>query len=501
MKKSHSLKIVISSFIFLLLIGFGISLQKNVSSTNKKNAGIDKVLAATNAASTQIDMKLFLHGLGKAGDSAKPGSNGNLNPTRKIRTVQVSVYNTQNQPVVTKTGQVTFRPTIGDYRGTIDLGAGIPTGAYTIKVKTDQYLRALIPGIQTLTEGTTNQLPETTVITGDINNDNSVNIQDYTILLGCYSDLFPAKNCPTGNSELSDITDDGQVNALDYNLFLRELTNISGEPAGTVAPMPTATQTPTPTVTKTPTPTPATTGRTYPLHTNIVATTFWVGEIFNANLSDGSQVCSTYDSDWAYHWSGVNNGTVPANASGCAGAIVGGCDGVPGSNNACSTEARTATNGYFPTKVTPKENPFYLDLPFDDINDTTAYAQRCQVIPWANDPGYSGKCTDRNFSYMKNRWVKITGPNGNTCYGQIEDAGPSHGNLYHDAAYVFGTNNTQPIQGQFNNAGMDVSPALNGCLGFSELDGESDKVSWQFVDNGDVPAGPWKTIITTLQVN
>ena len=173
----------------------------------------------------------------------------------------------------------------------------------------------------------------------------------------------------------------------------------------------------------------STSTRSYPLHTNIVATTFWVGELFNASLSDGSQVCSTYDSAWAYHWSGINNGTVPSGAAGCAGSIVGGCDGVPGANNTCSTEARTATNGYFPTKVTPKENPFYLDLPYDDLNDSTAFAQRCTTIPWANDPGYAGHCTDKSFSYMKDRWVKLIGANNNVCYGQIEDAGPSRQSL------------------------------------------------------------------------
>ena len=37
----------------------------------------------------------------------------------------------------------------------------------------------------------------------------------------------------------------------------------------------------------------------YPLHTGIVATTFWVGEIFDPDATDGSQVYSTYDSQWA----------------------------------------------------------------------------------------------------------------------------------------------------------------------------------------------------------
>ena len=252
------------------------------------------------------------------------------------------------------------------------------------------------------------------------------------------------------------------------------------------------------TTTTTPT-APAPTG-SYSLHTNIVATTFWVGEIFNASIADGSQVCSTYDSQWAYHWSGeLNLGTDPS--TDCSGAPIGGCDGQPsgsGSTFKCSTEARDAANGYFPKNpnVHPAENPFYLDLPFDDINDSTAFKERCQVIPWAAG---STQCNNQNYSFMKNHWVAITGPNGKTCYGQVEDAGPSHGSLYHDAAYVFGTNNAQPVQGQFNNAGMDVSPALNGCLGFKELDGDSDKVSWRFVDSP--PAGPWTKIVTTRQAS
>jgi hypothetical protein len=246
----------------------------------------------------------------------------------------------------------------------------------------------------------------------------------------------------------------------------------------------------------------ATPGLDYPLHTGIVATTFWVGEIFNANIADGSQVCSAYDSKWAFHWSGgVNVGTDPS--TDCKGAPIGGCDGRPsgtGPSFKCATEARAASNGYFPTSplVHPTENPFYLDLPFDDVNDSTALKERCQVIPWAAGAPAS-QCSDQSYSFMKNHWVAITGPNGHTCYGQVEDAGPSHGNLYHDANYVFGTSNAQPIQGQFNNAGMDVSPALNGCLGFAELDGDNDHVSWRFVDSP--PAGPWTKIVTTRQVS
>ncbi|MEZ2389768.1 hypothetical protein AB6813_09505 [bacterium RCC_150] len=212
----------------------------------------------------------------------------------------------------------------------------------------------------------------------------------------------------------------------------------------------------------------------YPWHTGIVATTFWVGEIFDPKAADGSQVMSTYDSEWMKNY--------------------GGCDGVD--KGGCQTEPRTQAKGFAPSSMTPKENPFYLDLPYDDVNDPTAFAERATVIPWANDPGYAGNATNRSFSYMKNQWVRIR-KDGHECYGQIEDAGPGQ---YHDKDYVFGSNDARPANTNFNGAGMDVSPALNGCLGFSDLNGESDKVDWQFVRRDQVPSGPWLNIVTTSQV-
>ncbi|WP_307083071.1 hypothetical protein [Arthrobacter agilis] len=213
----------------------------------------------------------------------------------------------------------------------------------------------------------------------------------------------------------------------------------------------------------------------YPWHTNIVATTFWVGEIFDPQAQDGSQAYSTYDSAWIQSY--------------------GGCDGIS-AGGVCTTEVRVQSNGYAPTRMTPSENPFYLDLPYDDINNAAAFRERAGVIPWANEAAYAGRGPDASFSYMKNRWVRMR--NGDReCYGQIQDAGPGQ---YQDKAYVFGANDTRPANKDFNGAGMDVSPALNGCLGFKELNGRDDRVNWQFVDDKDVPSGPWKTIVTTRQV-
>jgi hypothetical protein len=244
-------------------------------------------------------------------------------------------------------------------------------------------------------------------------------------------------------------------------------------PTDTVAPAPTAE--PAPPAGGDAAPGGGSGGSGYPWHTNIVSTTFWVGEIFDPNAADGSQVYSTYDSGWLQSY--------------------GGCDGVS-RGGSCETEARSASNGYFPTAKTPRENPFYLDLPFDDINDRTAFAMRDAVVPWAGQEPYASHRGDGNFSYMKNRWVQLR-RGDRVCYGQIEDAGPA---VYHDAAYVFGSDDARPASREFNGAGMDVSPALTGCLGFPELDGEDAVVDWRFVEASEVPEGPWARLVTTSGV-
>ena len=111
--------------------------------------------------------------------------------------------------------------------------------------------------------------------------------------------------------------------------------------------------------------------------------------------------------------------------------------------------------------MTPKQNPFYLDLPLIDSS--------------AEEP--LGATAEGR---------------GRLCYGQIEDAGPA---VYDDVDYVYGT--ARPKNTRFNGAGLDVSPALNGCLGFAELNGANDRVSWRFVDAADVPAGPWTRLVTS----
>lgn len=195
----------------------------------------------------------------------------------------------------------------------------------------------------------------------------------------------------------------------------------------------------------------------YPLHTSITATVFWVGEPQGGGSSEDNAL-SAWDDSWQKHY---------------------GCFDDPSNRN-----------GYHPKGCTPKENPFYFDLPYDDFDWDGADGRRSgahQVIPWAK----SKKWQDDE-SMLKNQWIKITKENA-VCYAQWEDAGPY---VYDDARYVFGKKDERPKSKEANNAGMDVSPAVRDCLKFKGLNNDTNKVTWQFVEFEDVPAGPWKDIIT-----
>ncbi len=196
----------------------------------------------------------------------------------------------------------------------------------------------------------------------------------------------------------------------------------------------------------------------YPLHRDITATVFWVGEPVG-NGSSEDNALSAYDDNWQSDYGGFDD---PYCRQGC-----------------------------YPCGFTPKENPFYVTVPYSDFNDNgDRKANAYTVVPWANEKTWAD-----NESMMKNQWVEVT-KDGTTCYAQVEDAGPY---VYNDYNYVFG--NAKPQNTRANNAGMDVSPALRDCLGFNGLNNDENKVDWQFVNADEVPAGPWTEIITTSLIN
>ena len=212
-------------------------------------------------------------------------------------------------------------------------------------------------------------------------------------------------------------------------------------------------------------PLPGTTAaRTYPVHAQVPASVFRVGVEVPGRGDDGQSLRSGWDRNWAAHF--------------------GGCDGYGSVGAACRSDlaARTPPD-WFPVALLPKENPYYVGLPYNDLGDRAGRA----AIPWARDPGFAEHLGNPSFSLIKNRWVQVTGRTG-SCYAQVEDTGPGPS----DAGYVL--RGARPA----HTPAINLSPALARCVGVLDAAAAS-LVDWAFVDRP--PAGPWTAVPTTRQAD
>ena len=181
----------------------------------------------------------------------------------------------------------------------------------------------------------------------------------------------------------------------------------------------------------------------YPWRNDIVTTTFWIGEKPTKNNPVPNHA-SSWDSQWAENYGGYDD---PDNR-----------------------------NGYLPAGFIPKQNPFYVALPYNDKMMTGHKPEANDVIPWF-DEVYDGP----GKSVCKGRWIAIK-YGDKICYAQWEDVGPFRTDHWE---YVFG--NERPKPNLNKGAGLDVSPAVRDYLGMDS----TDVTSWRFVEFEEVPQGPW----------
>jgi len=184
----------------------------------------------------------------------------------------------------------------------------------------------------------------------------------------------------------------------------------------------------------------------YPVHRDITATIFWVGEAADESNRFIHNSSSAWVEDWVGAYGGVDDPTKR-------------CD-------------------HLPCDFAPKENPFYFALPYNDFDDNGTRKESAKDIPW-----YTGAFPSESQSIVKNRWVEVT-LNDAVAYAQWEDAGPFE---YDDVDYVFGDGRPKAPA-----AGLDLSPATASWL---KMDGR-DQVNWRFVEETDVLDGPWRTTVT-----
>jgi hypothetical protein len=141
--------------------------------------------------------------------------------------------------------------------------------------------------------------------------------------------------------------------------------------------------------------------------------------------------------------------------------------------------------GWLPAGFVPRENPFYVALPYNDLDDNGQVKPSAAGIPW------SARRTSDHESIVKNTWVRIE-HGGKVVYAQWEDAGPFGED---DFASAFG--HAAPRSTINHSAGIDVSPAVQGYLGLDGL----NQVDWRFVERDGVPPGPWLDTVTASGVN
>lgn len=209
------------------------SLQNTLARVNNAviTIGQDLIPSPTIASqsSTQLAFTIGLTGIGS--------STNNKNPQRLLRDLNVQVFDDSDNKVSESTVEnaMSYNPATGKFSAVVDMQNIASNGTYTIKVKSENYLRRLIPGIFTLASDTRNpsssETFQVTLFTGDINDDNAINIFDYNVLLFCMKDSTKDKVefCSPSAKRASDINDDGNVDVLDFNLFLRSLSVQSGD--------------------------------------------------------------------------------------------------------------------------------------------------------------------------------------------------------------------------------------------------------------------------------
>jgi hypothetical protein len=183
----------------------------------------------------------------------------------------------------------------------------------------------------------------------------------------------------------------------------------------------------------------------FPWKKDIVTTVFWIGENPTANNPVPNHA-SSWDKSWTRNYGGYDNPN-PSRRS-----------------------------NYIPTAFTPRQNPFYCALPYNDKAREGHRPEAPRVVPWFKE-AYRGPAV----SVCKGRWVEIRKGN-RVVYAQWEDAGPFRTDHWE---YVFG--NERPKPNLNRGAGLDVSPAVRDYLGLQD----TDVTDWKFVDFEEIPHGPW----------
>jgi hypothetical protein len=160
---------------------------------------------STNQGGTNLALELTLVGIGP--DISKGYNN---NPTPSSRNVDIEVYDSSDNQLGNSAGMLIYDPATSSFKGNIPLS--LQDGIYKVKARFSNTLWKAINGLSIRSEQTTTA-PLTKLVSGDIDGNNILNLQDYNDMLGCIQGI----GC--GDGSQADLNMDGAANDRDLNIL------------------------------------------------------------------------------------------------------------------------------------------------------------------------------------------------------------------------------------------------------------------------------------------
>jgi len=183
----------------------------------------------------------------------------------------------------------------------------------------------------------------------------------------------------------------------------------------------------------------------YPWRRNVQALIFWIGQPTSPNNPIAND-SSAWNPDWKKEFGGIDD--------------------------------PLKRNGFEPSAFEPKSNPFYIALPYNDLDHASfEKAEAPEVIPW-----YWRVRRNKFQSVCQNRWLALH-YRGKICFAQWKDVGPKYDD---DWKYVFRGDFEAREKG--DQPRILISPAIRDYLQVAQ----GRELEWKFVENYEVPSGPWR---------
>jgi hypothetical protein len=168
---------------------------------------------------TAINVNIALPGIGTGAENLGL----NATPIHPQRTATLKLYDNTSANIKTVDAIMTYVPQSSSYFGQFPLGTTFPTGVYTAKIKVNNALYRSLVGSMQITGGVTNASTIWTgtprnLISGDLNNDNTLGIIDWTYMIACVKNEAA---CTSAIRGLADLNDNGSVDEIDVQILQR----------------------------------------------------------------------------------------------------------------------------------------------------------------------------------------------------------------------------------------------------------------------------------------